>query len=690
MTMEKARFWCLFFFLGPVLLLTGDPCGAEVVRVVVERTEDVLDGKEWGDAGAYEKLVGQIHFAFDPNNPANASIVDLRFATTNAEGMVVAWADFMVLQPKDPASRRGVAWVEVSNRGGKASLRYFNRAGRSTDPVTEADFGDGLLLEEGFTIIWVGWQWDVPENQDLLRLHVPVARLPGEAIEGLVRADWTVDERTETLGLGHRGHRAYAPISAEDPENVLTVRSGRMAPKEVIPREHWWFLPEAGVPAGEGGEGQLTRIALEGGFQAGRIYELVYRAQDPRVVGLGLAAIRDVISYAKYELDSVFPVDLGVAFGVSQTGRFLRHFLYQGFNTDEGGRKAFDGMLIHTAGAGRGSFNHRFGQPSRDAHRYSAFFYPTDLFPFTSWVQTDPLSDRADPEDGLFSNHNPDNLPLIFYTNTGYEYWGRAGSLIHTTFSGTQDVEPLENERIYHLSSAQHSGWGFPPDEDARLPGNEIPVYRGNPVDLSFPLRALAIRLTQWAEGEREPPPSRYPKVADGTLVPPQGLAFPKIPGVATPETIHEAYRVDYGPQWWSEGIIHLQPPEIGVPFPSQVSQVDGLGNELAGVRGWELRAPIGTYAPWNLRWGAAGGAGELTNFRGTFIPLPISEAQREAWGDPRPSMEALYPDKESYLERVRAATRVLAGEGFLLADDAATAAGIAEEMWDWLMGAGG
>ncbi|MBT8398358.1 MAG: hypothetical protein KJN92_15395, partial [Gemmatimonadetes bacterium] len=597
MDKRKAGSWCVTFFLVSVLQLPGSPGRAEVIRVVVERTEDVLDGREWGEAGAYEKLVGQIHFAFDPTNPANASIVDLRFATTNGNGMVVAWADFMVLQPKDPGSRRGVAWVEVSNRGGKASLRYFNRASRSTDPVTEEDFGDGLLLEEGFTIIWLGWQWDVPESDGLLKLHVPVARLPGEPIEGLVRADWTVDDPTEILHLGHRGHRAYGPISPDHPENQLTVRSGRMAPREVIPRERWWFLPEGGAPSGELDGAQLTRIALEGGFRAGSIYELVYRSQDPRVVGLGLAAIRDVISYAKYELDSVFPVTLGIAFGVSQTGRFLRHFLYQGFNTDEGGRKAFDGMLIHTAGAGRGSFNHRFGQPSRDAHRYSAFFYPTDLFPFTSSVQRDPVSDR---EDGLFAHQDPEDLPLVFYTNTGYEYWGRAGSLIHTSVSGTQDVPPLANERIYHLSSAQHSGWGFPPNEEARLPGNDIPVYRGNPVDLSFPLRALAIRLTQWVEGEREPPSSRYPRIADGTLVPPEGLAFPEIPGVAIPKTIHEAYRVDYGPQWWSEGIVHLQPPELRPPFPSQVSQVDGFGNEMAGVRGWELRAPIGTYAPWN------------------------------------------------------------------------------------------
>jgi hypothetical protein len=672
-----------------LLLLPGLPCGAEVERVEVLWREDVLGGREWGSAGVYEKLVGRIYFAFDPSSPANARIVDLRFAPTNADGKVVAWADFMVLQPKNPSARRGVAWVEVSNRGGKASLRYFNRAtGGALDPLEEADFGDGFLLEEGLTLIWVGWQWDVPDREGLLRLYAPEAQLPGGSIEGIVRADWTVDQPTGVLQLGHRGHRPYVPVSAEDPQNVLTVREGRLAEREIIPREQWWFLPPRGETESPEVGSQFTRIALEGGFQPGRIYELVYRARDPMVVGLGLAAVRDVLSYAKYELDSLFPVNLGIAFGVSQTGRFLRHYLYQGFNTDEGGRKVFDGMLIHTAGAGRGSFNHRFGQPSRDAHRFSAFFYPTDLFPFTARVQTDPVSGR---EEGLFASQRPRDLPLIFYTNTGYEYWGRAGSLIHTSVDGTHDIEPLENERIYHLASAQHSGWASPMEEADRLADMEIPVFRGNPVDLSFPLRALALRLVEWIEGSREPPPSAFPRIGDGSLVPPEGLAFPRIPGVAVPHVIHEAYRLNYGPRWWSEGIIDKEPPElVGTPFPSLVSQVDGLGNEMAGVRGWELRAPIATYAPWNLRWGFQGAQDELTNFRGTFIPLSRTEEERASRGDPRPSLEVLYPDKELYLERVRAATRDLYMEGFMLFSDGAAAVELAGARWDWIMGLGG
>jgi hypothetical protein len=546
-------------------------------------------------------------------------------------------------------------------------------------PTLEADFGDGLLLREGLTLIWIGWQWDVPDAEGLLRLHVPVARLPGGSIQGWVRADWTVDEDASLLQLGHRNHRAYTPVDRESAQDILTVRAGRMAPRVALPREAWSF-----TESGEGSQaGQITAIALESGFEAGGIYELVYRAQDPRVVGLGLAAIRDVLSYAKYELESVFPVNLGVAFGVSQTGRFLRHFLYQGFNTDEGGRKVFDGVLIHTAGAGRGSFNHRFAQPSRDAHRYSAFFYPTDLFPFTSRTQMDPVSGR---EDGLFLRARPEHLPFVFYTNSGYEYWGRAASLIHTSVDGLQDVEPQANERIYHLASGQHFVGGFPPAQESKRGGEGVDAFRGNPLDFLFVLRALALRLVSWVEGEDEPPLSAYPMVAEGTLVASTGLAFPDLPGVEVPRVIHEAYRADYGPRWWEDGVVDRQPPELGPAFPSMVSQVDGLGNELAGVRSVELRAPLATYIPWNLRWDAVGDPGELTDFLGTYIPLSRTEAEREARGDPRPSIEALYPSKDAFLERVRASTRAMVREGFLLPEDAATAVEAARAHWDWLM----
>ncbi len=373
-----------------------------------------------------------------------------------------------------------------------------------------------------------------------------------------------------------------------------------------MPRDQWRFAREEDGQVVESNE----HIYMASGFEAGKIYELVYNAKDPSVVGLGPAAIRDVMSYAKYDEESLFPVEHGVAFGVSQTGRFLRHFIYQGFNTDEKKRKVYDGLLIHTAGAGRGSFNHRFGQPSRDAHRYSAFFYPTDIFPFTSWTQRDPETGQTD---GLFAHmFDPAHLPKVFYTNSGYEYWGRAASLIHLNVDSSADVALYPNERIYHLASGQHSVGRFPPSPESRL--DSSPAYRGNPVDFFLTLRSLLVSLVEWVHDGTEPPPAAYPTISAGTLVSIDRVKFPKIPNVAFPRVIHEAYRADYGPKW-KQGIVEIQPPKLGKPFLSLVSQVDELGNEVAGVKTVEILAPLGTYAPWNLRTGMAGRCGRADRF---------------------------------------------------------------------------
>ncbi|HSG47933.1 MAG TPA: alpha/beta hydrolase domain-containing protein, partial [Longimicrobiales bacterium] len=377
-----------------------------------------------------------------------------------------------------------------------------------------------------------------------------------------------------------------------------------------------------------------------------------------------------------------FPTSRGVAFGVSQTGRFLRHFLFQGFNVDEGGRKVFDGMLIHTAGAGRGSFNHRFGQASRDAHRYSAFFYPTDLFPFTSLPQADPVTGM---EGGLLDALPAALRPRVMVTNTGYEYWGRAASLIHTTVDGLGDVPPAPTERIYHLAGGQHYVGPFPPDSAAALPGT--PGYAGNPVDFLFTLRALALRLVAWVQDDAPPPPSRIPAVAQGTLVPPRSLAFPRIPGVDLPQVAHQAYRADYGPRFRSEGIIDIQPPRLGLIFSSLVPQVDGFGNELGGVRGLELRVPVATYTPWRLRTGMAGGNGELHDFEGSVYPLPVTDREADAAGDSRASLQRVYGSREAYRLRLEAAAQGLVREGFLLEEDLGVAVARGLAFWDWIVG---
>jgi hypothetical protein len=650
-----------------VLILTlAGAAAAEVTRLVVTARQDVLGGD-------YEKLAGTVELELDPAHPANVTIVDLDRAPRNARGRVEASADFMVLRPRRP-SRGSTALLEVSNRGGKAALPYFNRAPWTLDPTADGDFGDRLLMRQGLTVIWVGWQFDVPREAGLLRLRAPIARGSPQPIEGLVRSDWTVDAPTATLPLAHRNHVPYPVADPAHADNVLTVRSTRLGPREVVSRDRWRFAHLE--------EGRLvddpTQISLAGGFERGKIYELVYRARDPAVVGVGLAAVRDIVSFARYDPRAPFPVTAAVGLGISQSGRFLRHFVYQGFNTDEAGRKVFDGLLVHTAGAGRGSFNHRFAQPSRDAHRFSAFFYPTDIFPFTGRTQTDPETGRAD---GLFARSRPEHVPKIFFTNTGYEYWGRAASLIHTTPDGRVDAPPLPNERIYHLAGGQHFVGGFPPP-DAPRSGD---AYRSNPLDFLVTLRALLTRLVEWVADGRTPPPSAYPTLSARTLVSIDALKFPAVPGLKAPAVIHQAHRVDYGPDWGT-GIISREPPGVGAAFPALVSQVDADGNEVAGVRGVELLAPLATYTPWQLRGGQGSDAGELVDFLGSYVPLPRTDAERERAGDGRVSIERRYADKSVYLVTVRRAADSLARAGLLLREDIPGVLQRAEQHWDWIM----
>jgi hypothetical protein len=652
--------------LGSALLsLVIVPSASAIVsRLTVESRGDVLGGRPFGTAGGYEKLAGVVEFALDPANAANAAIVDLANAPRDASGRVIASANFMVLRPKAMPRERAVALLEVSNRGGKAALPYFARAAAwSANPATEAELGDALPLRLGLTLIWVGWQFDVPPREGAMRLQAPVATDGGRPIEGLVRCDWTVDERVVTLPLGHRGHRPYAVADPQHGDNVLTERDGRLAPRRVVPRDQWRFVED-------------MWIVRDGGFAPGKIYELVYRARDPVVVGIGLAVVRDMMSYAKYDASSPFPVRWGLGLGISQTGRFLRHFVYQGFNTDEARRPVFDGLFVHTAGAGRGSFNHRFAQPSRDAHQFSAFFYPTDLFPFTSRSQRDPETGATD---GLFAHEK--HVPKIFFTNTGYEYWGRAAALIHMTPGADADVDLSANERMYHFAGGQHFVVD-PPVVSER--SDAVAAYRGSPLDFHPTLRSLLTRLVEWVRDGREPPSSAYPRLAAGTLVAVDRVRAPAISGVGWPRAAHEAYRVDYGPRWPS-GIITLEPPRLGKPFPVRVPQVDADGNELGGIRGLELLAPLATYTPWHLRRGAEN-PNELVDFYGTFVPFARDRAERERSGDPRASVIERYGDRARYAELVRRQAEALARSGFLLAEDTPRVVEQAERGWSRLM----
>ena len=661
------------------LLLVAAPASADVVRVEVDARHDVADGRAYGLAGSYEALRGMVHFEVDPANPANRVVTDIDLAPRNDRGMVEFRSNFFLLKPTDVTRGNGTVLYEVSNRGGKGMLGYFNNAAGSRDPRTAEEMGDGFLLENGFSLLWLGWQFDVPMREGQMRLHTPVATDDGATITGLVRSEVVVNERVFDRSLADRSHIAYVVADSDDPANVMTVRDGVGQPRRVVPRDQWRFARR-----GENGEivDDPTRVYLEGGFEPHKLYDVVYVAKDPALVGLGPAAVRDMISRMKYDASPELGLPAGaiehaIAWGVSQSGRFLRTFLYHGYNTDEHDRRAFDGVMAHVAGGGRGSFNHRFAQPSRDGHPFLNKLYPSDIFPFTDVVQHDP---ETDMQDGLLAGIQPGHMPKVFYTNSSYEYWGRAASLIHTTLDGAADAPLLDNVRVYSFAGGQHGPGRFPP----RRTSGQQP---SNPNDYSWFLRSLVLAMDGWIDDDAaSPPASIYPRIADGDLVAPDVIGFPDLPGVGQPAEPHLAYRAVYGPAFRTEGIVTVQPPEVLSAFPILVPAVDADGNETGGLMMPEVAVPLATYTGWNLFRGGAGPTDVLSSMQGSYIPFPLTGEDRARTGDLRRSIEERYGSRAAYLGQVTEAALALADRGYLLAADLAPILTQAGRHWDYLM----
>jgi hypothetical protein len=653
------RAWILSILL-PALL------PAALLRIEVSERSDVLDGKAFGSAGPYERIVGKAYFAVDPALPANKIVADIAKAPRNEDGLVPFSADFYCLKPRDPQHGNHAVLFEVSNRGGKAMLGVFDLGG-SSDPRTEHDFGDGFLLEQGYTLVWLGWEFDVPPGPNMLRLYAPVA----QGITGLVRSEITVDHKITRQSLGDRGQLAYAAMNPDDPGLTLTVREHADGPRSAVARETWHI---------EGG----THIVMPAGFEPGKIYELVYTSKDPPIVGLGPAAVRDLISFFKYgiQADTILGdhhdiIKRAYGYGVSQSGRFLRTFVYYGFNRDEQGRQVFDGLMPQVAGAGRGSFNYRFAQPSRDGHPFLNTFYPTDIFPFTDLAETDAETGITD---GLLTHATPPAaVPKIFYLNTSYEYYGRSASLIHTTIDGVEDAPIAATTRIYFLTGCQHGPSSFPPERGEAQ-------NLANPNNYRWTLRALLVALDRWVADGEEPPPSRYPKIADGSLAPLGAVAFPKLPGVQFPTRIQQAWHADYGEEFRSAGIVTIEPPKVGSAFPMRLPQVDADGNETAGIRMPATAVPLATYTGWNLRSAGIGAPDELYSMVGSYIPFARTKAERVQAGDPRLSVEERYAGKQAYLDKVRGVAGDLVKERYLLERDVPSVVARASAEWDFVM----
>ena len=671
--MRLRRCALLLFLLNA---LTTLPLGARVVRLEIASRTDILNGKAFGDAGAYERITGRVYFSLRVDNPHNLGIVDLDKAVNLKDGEVEFSSDFVAVRPKDPRKGNGSMILEVPNRG-RARIIALVDGG---DWNLTNDAGDAWLLRNGFSIVSLGWQWDA-DGPDALRFFAPIAKDHGKTITGLLRGDLMPSKAMQEIPLGHLilgsiGGSEYPLSAPDDPRNVLTVRDSRDAPREVIPRSEWQFAHTV--------DGKLTPSdrhihlnGLNGGFQPGKIYEYIYVVADPVVAGGGFAAIRDFASYAKHAPNALAPAVRVYGEGISQNGRFLRDFLYQGFNADEEGRIALDGVLAHVAGAGRGSFNYRFAQPSRDAQPTSSVFFPTDIFPFTDQPEKDPVTGETG---GLLDHAFADKVaPKIFFSNTSYEYWGRAAALIHTSADGTRDAPISSNVRIYHFTGLQHFSGPFPPE---RGKGDLLGQRPESPLPIKYFWRSMIANMDAWVRSNVLPPESSYPKINDGTLVPLRDYAFPSIPGVNKPHEASEADRLDFGPNW-REGILSNEPPKVGPYFPVLVPQTDADGNERDGVRLPEIIVPLATIAAWNLRDPSIGAPDQRVAFEASYLPFPKTAPERQKSGDPRKSIAERYMGREDYLTRYTNALDDLIKRRWILLEDRAALLHRGEQEWE-------
>ena len=623
-----------------------------VTDLEVHRREAVLGGKPFGSAGAYEKIAGIIRFSADPDHPLHRAITDFGLAPRNAAGRVEFSADFYVLKPVDMRKGNGRLLLDVANRGRKVALGMFNSTPRVPDPSEPVDFGNGFLMRHGYTVAWVGWQHDVPRRDGLMVLDAPRAH----GVVGFVRCELRPNSRVENLPLADRYHIPYPALDLADTEAKVAVREHAAAPIVEVPRSAWRF-PDP------------SHIEMKGGFTPGAIYDVVYRSADPPVVGLGFLAVRDTAAWLRWAPAAsgnpcAGAIERAYLFGVSQSGRFLRHMLHLGLDEDEQGRSVFDAVVPHVAGSRRGEFNLRFGQPSLNAVEAVG-----SLAPFSDGEQLARIRKRG-------------RVPHIFAINTSAEYWRGDASLIHTDAEGRRDIEPPELMRTYLFAGTQHTPGAIPPQPADPNTGSRG-LQRFNVVDYAPLLRAALVNLDRWVSEGAEPPASVFPRIADGTAVFAESNAplFSKIPGVRFPDRIHRPALIDFGRDM-DKGI-PAYPAKIGAPYRTYVPAVDADGNETVGIRPPELLAPLATFTGWNPRHPEQGAPGDLMSMMGSTLPFLLTRAERERAGDPRTSIAERYPSQGAYLEKVREAARNLVSARHVLAEDVDAIVERAGQMWD-------
>lgn len=641
---------------------------SRITRLVIDKTESpTFEGRSFGEVGQYEKIVGRAFGVADPTDPVDAGIVNLARAPKNAQGLVEYDVDFYVLKPINMEKGNKSLFYDVVNRGNKNLHTTFNvGAGGGNDPTKATDAGDGLLMNAGYTLVWSGWQGDVLTGNNRLTTRFPVATNgDGSPIRKRIWTEFVFDQPLFTVPVSwDRGPdvKPYPAVESAMASATLSKRSGAESESQVIPRDQWSFdkCADGKTKAASTGD-----VCYPAGFSTDLVYDLVYEAQGPTVMGLGFAATRDIMSFLRNDTtdgnplvakgSGKSPIQWALGFGSSQSGRFLKDLIYQGFNQDGKGRKVFDGAIPHISGSRKTYTNYEFAMPGRFSTQLEGHHYPGDQFPFTYATLTDPITGKTD---GVLAKCTAQNAcPKIMHWDSGLEFWSARSSLVATDPKGTSDVTIPDNVRLYVFSSTQHG--------PAASPAKGICQQLTNPLQYKETQRALMTALFAWVAKETPPPASRFPRLSDGTLVlstPQTAFGFPAIPGVTYTGKVNHLSVIDSS--------VFPARHQPGTEYKVLVPKVDADGNDLPGVRAAQLGAPLGTYTGWGLR-----AKGFMENegcyLNGSYIPFAQTAAQRKANNDPRPSLEERYGTKQRYVDTFSAAAKQLVADRYLLQEDA-------------------
>lgn len=618
------------------------PAEARVVSLEVVETESpAFDGRVFGEVGTYDRIVARATLAVDPEDPHNAGIVDISLAPTNAAGEVEFATEVHILRPTDTARGNARLFYDVLNRGRKLGLILLNDAPASNDLAGAEAAGNGFLMREGYTVVWSGWQPDIATADGVIGLEVPVL----DGVTGMSREEAVFDESDNPATL----QLSYPAAELDPARATLTVRQRERDERQFPDGLAFRYLGPTEI--------EITRPE---GFDDGAIYEFIYPAADPTVNGLAFASTRDIVSYLRYaEQDEAghanpladIEVENALALGISQSGRFLRDFLHQGFHEDEAERMVFDGLIPHIAGSRKTFVNYRFSQPGRYSRQHEDHHYPGDQFPFTYAVTTDPVSGRTDGI--LAACEERGNCPKVIHTDTATEVWQGRAALVVQDGQGDPVALP-DNVRAFLLAGAPH----FNP-ADAKSAEAPTCRYQTNSLHVGPAMRALVVALDQWVSDGAEPPASRYP--SDWLPASEAPDALTNVPGFAWIGAINELALSDPA----------AMPPQPGKTYRVPRPRADGIGHALDALRLPAVEVPVATYLGWNER--KEGFApGELCSLTGSMLPLAETSAEREASGDMRPSLEELYASPDDYLAKVQAAAEALVTERLMLEEDLA------------------